>query len=217
MTETVTEVSEEITVTSSGTPTSVSTSSPGSSITVAPSSSSSVTSIASDGSVAQLEVVDQPGPTTSVDTPSQVTVQATGTAPGAPGAPGEPGPAGIPDELIFTRIAAITLSGHRVVRPLPDGTVTYADSTRLVDATAALWLTLDAANAGDEINLVAIGNVTEPSWNWVPGEPIFLGPNGTLTQTSPLFGGDAFMVQVASPDTSIDVFYSPRAVTILGS
>lgn len=76
----ITEISEEVEAASSGTPTVVVVSGTGSSISVSPAISSSITSVASDGSLATLEVVATPAPTTVVDSPSQVVVQASGLA-----------------------------------------------------------------------------------------------------------------------------------------
>lgn len=129
---------------------------------------------------------------------------------------GPPGPAGSSTDLVFTRIAGQDLSAFRVVTPLSDMTVVYADSATLTDVTKPLWLTLDAGLTDDPVRLTPLGNVTDSSWGWTPGLPVFLGQNGVLTQTSPtLSHGDVFIVQVASPDTATDVFYCPRNPIIL--
>jgi hypothetical protein len=137
---------------------------------------------------------------------------------GQPLSPTNPFPAdlveqtgGDASQVSFTKIAGQTLSGHRVVTSNPDGTVGYASSQTLAHSIAPLWLTIAAANGGDQVELVAYGLVAEPSWSWTVGAPIFLSPNGVLTQTPPsLAAGDVFVLQVASPDTPTDVFFAPR-------
>lgn len=96
---------------------------------------------------------------------------------------GPAGPAGDQSgTLLFTRQAASgSLGGHRVVRPNPDGSISYAGNDQAGDLGAPLWLTLQA---GPEVQVCAFGSVDEPSWSWAVG-PLYLGTGGQLTQTVP--------------------------------
>jgi hypothetical protein len=120
-------------------------------------------------------VVDDPG----ID----VTVEADVAAIVAVGGPS--GPAGQPGGVV-ERVTAAALSGHKLVVPLDDGTVNYGDSSNILHANRPVWLTTGAWGSGVTATLVAAGPVTEPSWNWTPGLPIWLGLNGALTQTIPV-------------------------------
>lgn len=108
--------------------------------------------------------------------------------PGGQGAPGQPGGA-------VQRITAQALSGHRLVTPLDDGTVDYADATNAAHMSRPLFLTTGAWGTGVTADLVSAGPVSEPTWSWTPGQPIWLGVNGALTQTIPV--GAAFVRRVA--------------------
>lgn len=127
------------------------------------------------------------------------------------GPQGQRGPTGAAGSgaVVLDRVAAVSLGGHRVVRPLPDGTVDYATNLEPVSAVVPLWLTLGAATAGDPVQVVAFGEVTEPSWNWVLELPIFLSGNGLLTQVAPTSGLLVPVAATAAEPSSI--LFQPRA------
>jgi len=102
---------------------------------------------------------------------------------GVPGLTGPPGAAGS-SAIFATGDAATSLSGHRVVTPNPDGTLRYATNDDIGDLFAPLWITTGAAASGDPADAIVFGPLIEPSWSWTPG-PVYLGVNGTLTQTPP--------------------------------
>jgi len=62
--------------------------------------------------------------------------------------------------------------------------------------------------------MLTFGKFTEVGWSWVPGDPIFLSPNGVLTQTVPELPA-AFLLQVALPFTAVDVFFNPKSPIVL--
>jgi hypothetical protein len=106
-------------------------------------------------------------------------------AQGPAGVPGPPGPAGA---VTLSYIAAIALSGHRVV--VLDATVQliYADSGIAAHANKVLGITTGAASAGASATVQIGGEVVEPTWSWVLDTPIWLGANGTLVQVQPTAG-----------------------------
>lgn len=113
-----------------------------------------------------------------------------------PGPPGPPGPPGnIAGQIRATRPAATSLSGHRIVTPLPDGTVTYASNTEPTHQNAPFWLTLGAVSAGADTELLCYGLLDEPSWSWSPG-PLYLGEDGLITQTPPTAPSAVFLAQI---------------------
>jgi len=99
---------------------------------------------------------------------------------GATGPVGPAGPSGA--SAVASYVATFALSGHRVVRAVSGG-VDYCDAMTPLHANALLGVTAAAASALDSVDVHSAGNLTEPSWSWIVGMPIFCGPNGTLTQT----------------------------------
>lgn len=119
---------------------------------------------------------------------------------GEEGPQGPPGPAG--GNAIQVMAVGI-LGSTRVVRSVPGG-ASYASSTDPDHGDDVLGITLQAGT--DElINVQVAGDMTEPSWNWVPQEPVFLGANGMLTQVPPEDPADAFVLVIgfATSPTSI--------------
>lgn len=111
----------------------------------------------------------------------------------APSAPGEVG--GDAAALVLTRTAAgAGLSGHRVVYPATATEVDYADPGVPEQRGAPMWLSLQAAAAGQPVRVLLRGVVTEPSWTWTAHAPVYLGVAGQLTQTPPTTPGAALVV-----------------------
>ena len=99
---------------------------------------------------------------------------------------------------------AHSLSGHRVITVNDAGLAIYADCLNPDHIQRPMWLSLGAWASGVVATLFPQGNVVEPSWNWTPGEPVWLGANGVLTQTIPAEAIFARRVgQVVAP-TAID-------------
>ena len=104
------------------------------------------------------------------------------------GPPGPPGPQGPAGATVLTCIAAIALGGHRAVVADANGFATYADSSSLDHAGIVMGITTGAAEANTQVGIQNIGEMIEPSWEWIPERTIFLGTDGTLTQTPPTTG-----------------------------
>jgi hypothetical protein len=83
--------------------------------------------------------------------------------------------------------AAHDLSGHRAVVATATGAA-YAQPDTPEHQDAVLGITTGAALAGQTATIQAAGEMTEPSWSWTPGLPIFVGPGGLLTQAPPSTG-----------------------------
>lgn len=100
--------------------------------------------------------------------------------------------------------AGVALSGHRVVRAGPAETLLYASCLTPGDAIAVLGVTAGAAEADALATVVASGDMTEPSWAWSPGKPVWLGPAGALVQPQPA-AGDLRQIGIAITPTRIAV------------
>lgn len=81
--------------------------------------------------------------------------------------------------------AGATINGHRVVAWAADGTLVHADPTARPFSIAGL--TESSAVSGAPVAWTAQGQVTFSGWSWVGG-PVFLGADGTLTQSLPSTG-----------------------------
>jgi hypothetical protein len=112
------------------------------------------------------------------------------------------GPQGPAGRTTIVRPAGQDLGGHRVVWS-DDGAAKYSDAGDVATAAAAIGVTTGAASEGDDATIQTYGPLNEPSWNWAPGEPIYLGAAGQLTQTPPASGA---VRQIAIAETATQVF-----------
>jgi hypothetical protein len=110
-------------------------------------------------------------------------------APGPQGAAGPAGPAGPSGDGVVNKIAAQILSGHRMVRSINATEADYASADEESHGDDVLGMTFGAAIEGANVVVITDDEVTEPSWNWTPLEPLFLGINGLITQVAPNEGG----------------------------
>ena len=85
--------------------------------------------------------------------------------------PGLPAPAGVGG-----------VGGHRAVMLAPDGTVVHADPA---NADSYIGISKSAAAGGDQVAIATRDTISEPTWAWQPGMPLFFLTNGTLTQAPP--------------------------------
>lgn len=98
------------------------------------------------------------------------------------------GPQGIPGEsnTTLSMVAGSNLNGHTVV--ITDSNAKVVNPVVLADGDVLVGITTGAAIVDSVVEVQYTGTLVEPSWNWTLGLPIFVGPNGTLTQTPPSTG-----------------------------
>lgn len=112
---------------------------------------------------------------------------------------GGPGGSGTSERVEFTVVAGFDLQAFRLVVPrIQAPNVRQADPNYLPHANRPLWLTLHAALAGEPVHVVSTGKVVNSSWNWIMG-PIYLGLDGTITQTPPEPPDVLWTVQIGFP------------------
>jgi len=93
------------------------------------------------------------------------------------------------DASSFSRVevtAGEALGGHRAV-VVANNEAFYADPSSPSQAGQYVGITSNAAQLGDPVQVNFTGEMTESSWSWAPGS-IYVGANGTLTQTRPTTG-----------------------------
>lgn len=155
-----------------------------------------VTRVARKGDCGNEILVD-PGYTATVVEQQRKVIETA--SPGPAGPPGPPGPAG---GNVFQGVAAVVLGGHRAVRGAVSA-LSYASVDVEAHGDDVMGITLGAASAGGAVSVQSVGEITEPSWTWAPFEPIFLGFDGQLTQTPPVFGMFSLVMGFATGTTSM--------------
>jgi hypothetical protein len=111
----------------------------------------------------------------------------------------------------FTALAGSTISGQKAVVQQVDGTLIYDDSTEAGFMDRPPYLSLNGATVGNAVTCVVFGFVEEPTWSWTPDLPIYLGPNGALTQTVPtLAAGNRFSLQLGVPSSPTQILWDPQ-------
>lgn len=83
--------------------------------------------------------------------------------------------------------AAQSLSALRIVS-ISSAHYTYSEPADLISVSSIAGLTLQSVNAESHIKPIVNQLVSDQSWNWVRGSPVFLGAAGTLTQIPPSSG-----------------------------
>ena len=117
---------------------------------------------------------------------------------------GAQGPMGISSGLQLVAPAAI--SGQRAVYRAADGLrVASFDQGSTLEVIA---ITTGAVAAGAVATVQAADEMTEPTWAWQPGLPVWLGLNGVLTQTVPAAGAQV-EVGIATAATKLIVRIQP--------
>jgi hypothetical protein len=83
--------------------------------------------------------------------------------------------------------AAETIHGHRAVRILADG-VHHASCDDISHAPGVLGIAANSASPGDQVRVRVAGLLAEPTWDWMPGLPVYVGIAGLLSQMPPSSG-----------------------------
>ena len=115
-----------------------------------------------------------------------------------------------PERVELTLVAAVALSGHRVVTTDAAGHAVYADPSMAL--TRPLLVTTSSAVLGGPATAVAFGLVDEPSWSWTPDSKLYLAPDGALTDVPPPSGVSARVGWAVTPTR---VFVHPGAPIVL--
>ena len=114
---------------------------------------------------------------------------------------GPPGPVGTAPSLLA--IAAQTISANTAVA-LVNGQLVPAQSGTASQAGNVVGIAINGGQAGTSIAIQQSGEMSLSSWSWTMGLPIFVGPNGPLTQTPPT-AGFSQVVGVPLSATSISI------------
>lgn len=121
---------------------------------------------------------------------------------------GVQGPPGIPgaSTQFEYHLAGATLGGNRAVTLNSAGYLVYPDVSQ--PNSWCLGVTKHSAVPGELVQVQILGTYMEPGWNWVVGDPVFLGINGVLTQVVPTIG-QFIVVGTAITPTGIFININP--------
>jgi hypothetical protein len=104
----------------------------------------------------------------------------------------------VPAAIDTTLVASTSLSALRCITTDGSGLAKYATHDSLANAVV-IGISTTAASTGQNITIKTSGQITDASWNWTKGS-IYLGANGSLTQTAPT--GGSIVVHVAKAITA---------------
>lgn len=79
------------------------------------------------------------------------------------------------------------ISALRIVYMISDSEVALADPSAY-DTSNVAGVVVDAIADGSAGTIIQSGVLTDSSWSWIPGEPLFLSASGIITQTPPTTG-----------------------------
>ena len=127
----------------------------------------------------------------SVQVPQVITIEVNRGQKGDPGDSGNSAPV-----LPVTQ----NISALRILSNL-NGQYDYANPLDPIAAWAIVGISLQSINSGGLLAPVNNRVVTDQSWSWVRGSPVFLGANGTLTQTPPTAGNLVTVARVFDAKT----------------
>lgn len=140
--------------------------------------------IEAQGAVVLLEVAQQ-GPV------GPAGVSGTDGADGADGAPGTPG---APGGVLVQRAAGEPISALQVVWEDSNSTIWVLDH-HSPDIFSVLGVTVSAGGVGSMLTVQLGGVMDDSFWSWVPGQRVYLGTTGGLTQTP---ANDGFHVLIGT-------------------
>lgn len=102
------------------------------------------------------------------------------------------GPQGQSGAVILTREAGSIIQGHRAIYIDAAGLAQKADKDDPAKVDV-IGLNVAAVIAGEDVEIFSFIEITEPSFSFSPGLPVYLGNDGLLTQVVPVTG---FLVTV---------------------
>ena len=118
----------------------------------------------------------------------------------------------VPAAIDTTLVASTSLSALRCITTDGSGLAKYATPDTLANAVV-IGISTTAANTGENITIKTSGQLTDASWAWTKGA-IYLGSNGTLTQTAPTGGNVIVHVAKAITATTIIIDIDTTITTV---
>lgn len=111
------------------------------------------------------------------------------------------GPAGVSGGVTI-KVAAVDINAYKAVTTNASGLLIYADAGTPTHGDQVLGISATASLAGGAVMVKSGDELTNPGWNWAPGQGVFLGLGGDLTQ-NPNVGAFCFSLGYAVTPTEI--------------
>lgn len=92
------------------------------------------------------------------------------------------------------------------------GLLVAADTATELHALTTIGLMFETCASGAKGNVQRVGAMTNVSWTWTAGLPVFLGASGTLTQTVPSSG---FHLQLGVAKSAVTLFLDVQEAVML--
>lgn len=96
---------------------------------------------------------------------------------------------------VITKIAPVSLSVHRVMIIDQNNSPGYADNNNVDHINRVVGVSVNSANAGGSLQIQQSGELTDPSFNLIPG-PVYVGSNGFITTDIPDEQDAIFLQQI---------------------
>jgi len=90
--------------------------------------------------------------------------------------------------LIVEKFASEELLEFRMIRFIDANTVSYAKPNGTLSEAKPRGITISRANPGEKVKILVTGFVEDSSFHFPNDTLLFLGPNGTITNTVPVSG-----------------------------
>ena len=116
----------------------------------------------------------------------------------------------ITSEIVYK--AGEYLSGHRAIK-IENNKAYYASNEIFSDKYKVIGISKGASIINEDCIITTYGEMSEPSWNWIEGLPIYLSSNGLLTQTVPVSN---YILQIATVISSTKIFINIKIPLIIG-
>lgn len=126
------------------------------------------------------------------------------------GVQGPPGVPGASNQFEYA-VAGQVLGGNRAVTTNSSGQLVYPDLA--LESSRVYGITTHSAVQGELVEVQITGTQTEPSWSWNVNLPVFVGLNGTLTQTIPTTGQ---VLAVGYPQSPVKLFIDRQPPIYMG-
>lgn len=93
---------------------------------------------------------------------------------------GPPGPPG-PSSSLFQAIAGTDLIAYKLAALDQNANLVYCSSNNLQHAGKVLGILNNSALAGDYCQVTSDNIITNPGWNWITQQNLFVGQNGDIS------------------------------------
>ena len=110
----------------------------------------------------------------------------------------------------FPHPAAETISALRLIVLDDNKQWILADPANLSHAYRTIGLAQSAISPGQSDKALYYGNHSDSFWNFSFELPLFLGPNGTITQAAPELPDSLFMRVVGTLQNSSSILFNPE-------